>query len=152
MVKKLKRKLGHKQPVVPLLVSTSSGNSFMSSDSRVLVHVGGETYYEKNASELRPGDMVLYEIEFTTKDYDPSLLLDDPNFRKARDNIHVTDSQRHVPKLRDLLLRGMNDQGIIEAPDLESRIFQEPGDDFTSRDYRTMETHVHQLLTTSPSS
>ena len=152
MVKKLKRRPGHKQPVVPLLVSTSSGNTFMSSDSRVLVHVGGETYYEKNASELRPGDMVLYEIEFTTKDYDPSLLLDDPNFKEARDNIHVTDSNKHVPKLRNLLLRGMNDQGIIEAQDLESRIFQEPGDDFSPQEYRAMETHVHQLLTTSASS
>ncbi|MFH1276314.1 MAG: hypothetical protein ABIH82_04340 [Candidatus Woesearchaeota archaeon] len=150
MAKRVKNKTRAQKPKFgtneTLLVNTTSGNTLLRSDSKVLVHVGGDTYFEKPASQLQEGDMVLYEIEFTTKDYDPSLLLDDANFRKARDDIYVTDGEKHVPLLRDLLLRGLDHNSPIHIPDLEERIFMDPNEDFSREDYRKMEQHVHSLM------
>lgn len=132
-------------------MKTVAGTSFLQATSKVLVQLEGDRFFERDASTLHPGEMVLWEKEFMQADFEYGLLEASERYRRARDEVHENHPDYpgiRVPKLRAGLLRGLQEQGILAVPDLESRIFasSEGYADFDRPTYRAMEDFVHGFL------
>ena len=133
------------------VIKTVAGTTLLHGSSKVLVQLGEDRFFERDAGTLHAGEMVLWEKEFTQADFDDSFLLHSERYRKARTEIHLAhpeDPERMVPRLRAFLLQGLQEQEVIHAPDLENRIFMDAGnyDDFPRPVYRDMEQYLHSLL------
>lgn len=133
------------------LISTTMGNTLMDSNSQVYVHIVGDEYARKPASEVRSGEMVLFKKEYvrTTLDDVVPVLERSPRYAIARNNLFEQNSHGiYVPVLRTELWRGLFDmEGVQRTAELEDRIVLNI-DDFTD-EYSPKKAAIHRAVMTN---
>lgn len=130
------------------LISTTTGNSIVDSNSDVYVHVSGNRFVKKLAEDVNIGDQVLFRKEFVTTtidDVDP-VLDRSLRYRHAKQTMHEENKDGVlIPKQRTFLIRGLAKQGIVGGENLESKILKE-APDFINIQYDAMKEEVFNLI------
>ena len=128
------------------LVQTSLGNTLLSSGSKALVNLVGETYLPVSVDHLKEGQMILYlkeHIDKTLEEVEP-VLQKSARYVTARDAMHATDGKgNRITRLRRDLITSFGKEAGVE--NLEARLYGAKGD-FDEGEYGKMIDRVEAVL------
>jgi len=128
-----------------IFVETTGVNAFLNTDSWVPVRLG-DGYVMKRGEDLQVGDVVVIRtesIDKTLTEVEP-VLAESARYFAAKHVVHdVNSAGVFVPRLRTLLLRGLTREDVRD--NLEARILQESGEDFSPAEYETFNAAIQAL-------
>ncbi len=133
------------------VICTTMGNSIVGSDSDVYVHVSGNRFVKKAASDVNVGDQVLFRKQFvsTTVEEVEEVLDRSLRYRHAKETLHERNSRGElITKQRTFLIRGVAQGGDVRLSheNLEAMILKEAPRDFTPAEYHAMSDVVFALI------
>lgn len=130
-------------------IRTEAGITLLPATSKALVQLG-DRYVSRDACDLVPGDRVRFRKDHISRSIDEvDVVLSGASQRyvTSREQIMERNSLGlWIPKLRTLLLRGMNSQYGIVAPALAGRKILLEHDDFSPHEYRFMADSVSSRI------
>lgn len=130
-------------------IRTEAGVTLLSATSKALVQLG-DRYVSRDACDLVPGDRVRFRKDHISRNIDEvDVVLSGASQRYviSREQIMERNSLGlWIPKLRTLLLRGMNTRYGIVTPPLADRKILFEHDDFSPREYRFMADSVSSRI------
>ncbi|MFH1448574.1 MAG: hypothetical protein ABIG39_06960, partial [Candidatus Micrarchaeota archaeon] len=129
-------------------ITTTVGTSIVPQSSKVFISLGGDSYTEMFAKDLRPDTQVLFHkqgVKVTLDEVEP-VLLKSSRYQASFEYLFENDDagkiismpdKRPLPKLRVMLIHGLAKLSIVEDPLLNDRIlFRKP--DFDHAQYQQM--------------
>jgi len=130
-------------------IRTEAGVTLLPATSKALVQLG-DRYVSRDACDLVPGDRVRFRKDHISRSIDEiDVVLSGASQRyvTSREQIMERNSLGlWIPKLRTLLLGGMNSQYGIVAPALAGRKIFLEHDDFSPHEYRFMADSVSSRI------
>ena len=130
----------------PQYITTTAGNWLGSPESLVWSFTGKNSWIRKKAKDVNVGEQVLYHknyVKTSIEEIEP-FLERSPRYAYARDELHEKNNKgMYIPKLRALLLRGLNPNN---SQSLEDKILRQSSVDFSHLAYAEMNKKVKERV------